>query len=527
MQNVEHWDDEADVVVVGYGAAGAVAAIEAHDAGARVLLLEKMGFPGGLSIVSAGGIRVTSDVEGAYRYLETTCGGRTPSDILRALAEGMAAAPDYVRRLARVNGAKVKVTPALGNYPFPGCETLAYCEIESVPALEGASSFHAVRGIKQGCKLFKVLEDNVAARGIRVLFNAAAERLLTGPDRAVRGLRATIDGRVRHVKARKAVIMACGGFEASEEMKRQYFQAMPVLTGSFRGNTGDGIRMCQAVGADLWHMWHYHGPYGLKHPDPAYPFGFYLKAVPMWTPGHPGRVSDLGVTDAAGKPMSQKALARMAWIVVDQTGRRFMDEYPPYPGDTGVRPFDAFDPKTQSFPRIPGFMIFDEEGRRMYPLGRAVHNDPEARYEWSPDNSKEIELGIFESADTIEALATKMGVPPARLAATVARWNEMVERGHDEDHGRMPDTMVPIRTPPYYFGRVYPIVINTQGGPRRNVRQEVVDPFGAPIPRLYAAGELGSVFGHIYMGGGNLAECFVGGWTAGRNAAALADWEAA
>jgi succinate dehydrogenase/fumarate reductase flavoprotein subunit len=525
VHTVEAWDDQADVIVVGYGAAGAVAAIEAHDAGARVLLLEKMPFPGGLSIVSAGGIRICFDKDEALRYLEATCGDRTPPEILRSLVEGMAIAPDYVRKLAAVNGAKVKVAPALGNYPFPGCEALGYCEIESVPALEGATSFHAVRGIKPGCRLFKVLEDNITARGIRVVMNARADRLLTAPDKTVRGVRAVIDGQTRHIKARKAVIMTAGGFEASEEMKRDYFQAAPVLTGSFRGNTGDGIKMCQEAGAALWHMWHYHGPYGLKHSDPDYPFAFYLKAVPMWTPGRLDQISDLGIIDAAGKPLSQKSLARMAWILVDQNGRRFMDEYPPYPGDTGIRPLDAFDPKMQGFPRIPAFMVFDEDGRKMYPMGRAVLNDRDAHYEWSPDNLKEVALGIFEKADTLEELAAKMRVPPAHFAATVRNWNAAVENGHDGEHGRMPETMVPIRTPPFYFGRIYPVVINTQGGPKRNVRQEVVDPFGEPIPRLYAAGELGSIFGHIYMSGGNLAECFVGGWTAGRNAAALPAWD--
>ena len=521
----QDWDDAADVVVVGYGAAGAVASIEARAAGADTLLLEKMPWPGGLSIVAAGGIRVTDDVEQAFAYLKTTCGGRTPDAILRALAEGMAQAPDYVRRLAKTSGAKVKVTPALGNYPFPGTDALAYCEIESVPALEGAAGHHAVVGIKGGTKIFKVLEDNVAALGVRVVMEAPAERLIVDPAGAVIGLAAKLGGRTRRIKARRAVILACGGFEDDAEMKRQYLQAMPVLTGSFRGNTGDGIRMAQAVGADLWHMWHYHGPYGLKHSDPSFPYGFYMKAVPMWTPGRPGKVSDLGVTDAQGKPTSQKSMARMAWIVVDQAGRRFMDEYPPYPGDMGVRPFDWYDSKVQRFPRIPAYVVFDEDGRKMYPVARSIQNDRDFRYAWSADNLKEVENGILVRADSLAALALAMEVPAAALEATLARWNGMVEAGRDEDFGRMPETMVPIRTPPFYFGRAYPMVINTQGGPVHDVEQRILDPFGEPIQRLYAAGECGSVFGHLYLGGGNLSECVIGGWTAGRNAARMPAWD--
>ena len=86
-------------------------------------------------------------------------------------------------------------------------------------------------------------------------------------------------------------------------------------------------------------------------------------------------------------------------------------------------------------------------------------------------------------------------------------------------------SMVKIATPPFYYAEVWPICSNTHGGPVHDAEQRVIDAFGQPIPRLYAAGELGGVFGHLYMSGGNLAECFVGGWTAGRNAARLPDWD--
>jgi len=524
VKDVPNWDLAADVVVVGFGAAGAVTAIETHDAGATALILEKMAFPGGLSAVSAGGIRVSDSFDEALKYLKATCGGRTPDDILEVIARGMTEVPDYIRRLATVSDATVKVTPALGNYPLPGCEALAYCEVSVVPEIENDKRYHATHFTKNGGRLFKVLEDNVILREIPVHYGVAARELIVDANNEIRGLVATQDGETLYIRASKAVALTCGGFENDDEMKQQYLQAKPVLTGSFAGNTGDGIRMAQAVGADLWHMWHYHGPYGLKDPKGEYPFGFYLKAIPMWTPGYRDRVSDLGVVDDHGKPLSQKALAKMAWIVVDQDGHRFMDEYPPYPGDTGVRPFDVYDSKRQGFSRIPAYMIFDENGRKMYAIGRTAFNDDKAVYDWSPDNLKEVDRGIFEKAGSIEELAGKMNVEVRRLEETITNWNRYVADGFDYEHGRQPDSMVPIDTPPYYFGRVYPIVINTQGGPRHNVRQEVVDPFGQAIPRLYSAGELGSVFGHLYMGGGNLTECVVGGRIAGREAAELSPW---
>ena len=80
--------------------------------------------------------------------------------------------------------------------------------------------------------------------------------------------------------------------------------------------------------------------------------------------------------------------------------------------------------------------------------------------------------------------------------------------------------MTRIDTPPYVFGAVYPTVSNTQGGPVHDAQQRIIDVSGKPIPRLYAAGELGSSFGHLYLSGGNISECFVTGWIAGRGAAA-------
>jgi succinate dehydrogenase/fumarate reductase flavoprotein subunit len=408
-----------------------------------------------------------------------------------------------------VNDARITVQPAAGNYPFAGCDALGYAEVAAVPGFteDPAGWLHA-RPFRPGCLLFKLLLDNVEHRrqrgGLDVWLSCSAERLLRDANGRMTGLRLRREGHAVEVQARGGVILACGGFEADEEMKRQYLPPTPVLAGSFAGNTGDGIRMAQAVGADLWHMWHFHGPYGMRHPDPAYPFGIYLKALPMWTPERPTR----------------KPLPVMPWIVVDQAGRRYVDEYPPYMSDTGVRQFDHFDPQAHAHTRLPSFVVFDEAGRRMYSMGRAITNDPEHWYDWSEDNLAEVDAGLLKRAGSIVELAALAGIDAESLARTVAEWNAACTRGHDERFGRRPETMAPIAEAPYYLAELWPVVINTQGGPVHDARQRVLDPFGTPIDGLYAAGEMGSVFGHVYMAGGNLAECFVGGAIAGREAAA-------
>ncbi|MFC1816292.1 FAD-binding protein, partial [Thermodesulfobacteriota bacterium] len=106
------------------------------------------------------------------------------------------------------------------------------------------------------------------------------------------------------------------------------------------------------------------------------------------------------------------------------------------------------------------------------------------------------------------------------LKKTVQRWNDAVKKGLDIEFKRHPETMMPIKTPPFYAMESWPIVTNTQGGPEHNQNRQVLDVWGEPIPRLYTAGELGSFFGHIYELSGNIGECFSSGRIAGRAVAA-------
>ena len=99
------WDEETDVVVIGCGYAGAVAALSALDAGARVTLIEKMREPGGISVCSAGGVRVADDADAAFAYLRETNGATAPDAVLRTLASGMTEVEEFVRALGRETGA--------------------------------------------------------------------------------------------------------------------------------------------------------------------------------------------------------------------------------------------------------------------------------------------------------------------------------------------------------------------------------------------------------------------------------------
>ena len=507
-KEASEFDAKYDVIVVGYGYAGGIAAIEAHDAGSSVLLVDKMANPGGISVCSYGAMRSAHNSELAFKYLQKTNAGRTPDAVLRALAEGMSKIEPYMRKLAEVNGATVNPREKVANYPFEGYETFYQTLIEEIPNFDPATYYPHVRGAPGGARVFKTLEDNVAQRDIDIWLEAPVQKLITGQEgsREVRGVVVQTTDGVRRVQAQKAVILACGGFEANEEMKKQFWQMTPVFAATTNSNTGDGIRMAQELGARLWHMWHYHGSYGFRHSE--YPYAIRMKRLPDWIPGR-----------------EATAVVQMTWIVVDKFGHRYMNENPPYTQDTSHRPMEFFDTVTQDFPRIPSYVIFDEVGRRRYRVGATTRNDPNAHYDWSENNLREIESGLIKKADSIPELAENIGVEADILETTLTRWNEACSVKNDSDFGRPPGTMMKIQRPPFYAGEVWPVVSNTQGGPEHDSRQRIIDIDDNPITRLFAAGELGSAWGHLYMSGGNLAECLVTGQIAGKEAASLESWD--
>ena len=508
------FDEIYDVVVVGYGFAGAVTAIEAADLGADVLLVEKMPDPGGISICSGGAVRCADDANEAFSYLKATNAGTTPDDVLRELAEGMVKAESYVEGLIEgVEGASLKATEFSskrgGNYPFPGWETFYHTQIEVPADFDRLEHFPNVRTRPSsgGPGMFWVLDANIKRRDIDVRLNTPVIRLIRTADNELRGVVLRTSDGERRIASRRGVVLACGGFEFNEEMKTQFWEGKPILTASTRGNTGDGIRMAQAMGADLWHMWHFHGCYAFKHPDADFPFALRVKRLPDWNPS-----------------TKDKADVKMVWIVVDQDGQRYMNECPPYAQDTSHRPMHHMDAETMGYRRIPSYLITDKAGASTYQLGDIRTNDHEYTYDWSEDNSKELQLGILKQAFTISDLAASIGVNSDVLEDTIERWNLLCDKGTDEDFGRPPGTMVRIDTPPYIYGQVWPTVSNTQGGPVHNAKQEIMNTAGNPISRLYAAGELGSSFGHLYLSGGNITECFVTGWISGRGVAGLEPW---
>lgn len=469
------WDQEADVVVVGFGGAGACAAIEAHDAGAKVLMLEKTAEGGGNTSVSAGGIMVPKRKEDAYVYLEKTYDfAQSDKDVelLKVFCDEIVQQRDFLLGLGE--GAK------MGRYGGAGHK------LPHADTIDKYTFFY--NNVSAGPALFAMYKNAVMnQRKIPVLFETAGKRLILDKG-AVIGIEAEGKSGKLLIRAKRAVVLATGGFEYNAEMLKNYSKAVDVHALGCPANTGDGILMAQSAGAKLWHMTAYSCPLG---------------AV---VPGKQAMAS-------SGMPKSG--------IWVDKYGKRFVNEKG-IDTHTCIYAVDILDPIKHEYPRIPCFLIFDEKGRKEGPCAGGTTGWIGYRegYKWSKDNSVEIDAAIVKKADTLEELAKIVGIDPKGLVEGVKAWNDGVKAGADSAFGRDPSKSATIDEGPFYALPLYPSLLNTQGGPRKNKDGQVLDVYDQPIPHLYAAGEMGSMWGSIYQGACNNAEALVFGRRAGRAAAA-------
>jgi len=488
-QPPEKWDREADVVVVGFGGAGAATAITAHDLGAAVLLLEKApeAEAGGNTRVAAQGYLNVSDADKAIAYLNAMCGPyAVPPEMVRVWAEEMSRNNDW---LASIGG-----DPQEHQFQPLGIE---------FPELPGSDCVHKFHhgDILGYSHTWKFLEHTVKQRRIAVLYEAPGRALIQdGVTKEILGVRAEQRGTSIYVKARKAVVLTCGGFENNQEMIRNYLPGLPYCyTSGTPYNDGDGIKMGQSVGADLWHMNNYAGPsMALKVPE-------YKTSFSM-APLHFGHEQPGGM------------------IVVGPDAKRFTDEK-----------FRTLHGKIKRNGRwgplpvpCPMFMVFDHALFSCGPLydkkpvmgwGRIME-----RYDWSEDNSAELARGWIKRAGSVAALAAVIGLDPLALEASIRRWNGNCDSGKDPDFGRS-KMLVPFKAPPFYAIELSPSMLNTQGGPRRNEKAQIVRPDNTPIPRLYSSGELGSIYSYLYQGTGNIGECLAFGRISARNAVAEPRWD--
>lgn len=479
--------DAFDVIVIGYGGAGAAAAIEAADAGASVLIVEKSDEPGGTTRMAGGNIRSVLDAAKMVAHIEALSDGTTDRASIEAHVQGLLDLPAWIEK----SGGVIRPDPGeqLGRKRDPGPPYPGATPGTGFPGVVGAEGVglryrwpkNENNGLTRGKAAWALLSGNVERRRIEVLTNTAVKRLIRdGFSGRVSGIVAEQGGAELKVAARQGVILACGGFCWNKDMLRQWIGAAVPSAAPPHRNTGEGVLMAQDVGAALWHMSAAVISMGFKVPDHDATFAFKMK--------------------------------ERGFIMVDRAAQRFCDESK-LSGHSGALLLEDRDHHTTEWRRIPSFVIFDEVTRLAGPI-----TTPQAGFNldagWSDDNSMPLEKGWICTSGSIAGLAGKLGLPADALTATVDGYNRGIDEGRDA-LGRNPQDCTPLDKGPYYGIALWPTIYNTQGGPRRAATGEILDPWGDAIPGLYGAGELGSIFNTFYPGGMNYGEAFVSGRVAG------------
>ena len=416
-----------------------------------------------------------------------------PDDMLKVWADEMGKNADWVK--------------SIGGNPVVAQPQSAFCspEFPDFPGAESSKTYFATPGGWGQQRLWKVLQAAVEKRKVEVLNATAAKDLVQNPKtREILGVIAEREGKSFSIKAKRAVILTCGGYENNPQMIRDFNGVEEITQFGTPYNTGDGIKMALKVGADLWHMSAQSGMWAaFRVPGADY-----------------GLITFPVVAREAGKPVG-------GYIFVDQDGKRYYDESAPL--EHSLHGYMHLNSVWRPTPvPVPAFMIMDDTARKAgspFNLNRVMGWATIRNLQISKDNSDEVAKGWLQKADTIAELAGKINVAPENLQKTVDKWNEACGKGVDSEFGTHAKFLGPIKQGPFYAMRLTLGILNTQGGPRRNTRAQIVDPDDKPILRLYSAGELGSMYSFLYNGGGNVGECLAFGRIAGRNAAAEKPWK--
>jgi succinate dehydrogenase/fumarate reductase flavoprotein subunit len=558
------WDKEVDVLVVGGGAGGMSAAITAQAEGCSVLLVEKTDRIGGSTAVSGGAVWAPLNAqsekaghpdsfEKVWTYMRNTVGDAAPESMQRAFLDACGPAVDFFEKNTDVKLAARTYSPdyypdregaALGGRsldplmfdgrllgrhfgelrdPLPEFMVLGGLMVNMTDAkhlLAVTRSFTSwkegmklvlryfgdrLRGYHRGTRL--VLGNALAARLFKSLLDRHIEYWLGAPLTELRveagrvmGATVTHQGRTVHVRARRGVVIATGGFPWNSRMREHLY---PQPTGPWsmspQGNAGEGIQIALGAGATMGN-------------------GYFAPA--FWAP-----VSILQKPDG-----TQVRYPHLVWdrakpglMAVNAAGKRFVNE------STSYHEFVLGMYRShQTVPTFPAYLVCDSDFMERWGLGLAL---PGGR-----PREHLVRAGYLHRAATLDALAGQLGIDPQGLQASTERFNRYAESGQDLEFGKgsteynrylgdgehRPNACLgPLRKAPFYAVKVYAGDIGTACGIRCNENAQALDANDRPIPGLYAAGnDMQSVMGGQYPAPGiTLGPALTFGWIAGRHVA--------
>jgi len=467
-ETIGSWADEADVLVVGLGCAGACAAVEAREAGADVLVLEAASTGGGTSAQSGGLIYL-----GGGTPVQRACGYEdTPDDMFAFLMAACGPGPDEAKvrvfcdeSVAHFHWLEAHGVPFKRSFhPEPGMEA----PTDDCLVFSGGEDAHPFLDVARpaprahkprtpgaaGGFLMQRLDAAVVASGARRRCDAAAHALVVDDDGRVVGVVVASDGEERALRARRGVVLAAGGFVLNDDMVARHcpLLARCNLKLSAGRDDGSGILLGQSVGGDIIRM------------DGA------ECAIPLTPP---------------------RRLVR--GVIVDDRGQRFINE-------------DTY------YGRIGQEALFHRDARFWW-----IHD--EGTYEVNA-----VGMQAQAVADTIEELEAEIGLPEGALVATLAVYDRHARSGRDPVCHKGPAFLEALDRPPFGAIRVTPkhaiFAGFTLGGLHTRPDAEVLTPQGDPVPGLYAAGRSTSgIAAPGYASGLSLGDASFFGRRAGRSAA--------
>lgn len=491
------WDATVDVLVAGSGGGGVTGAYTAAREGLEVLLVEATDKFGGTTAYSGGGgvwfpcnpvlQRAGTDdtIEDALEYYHAVVGDRTPRELQDTYVRGGAPLMEYLEADPNIKFDMLPWPDYFGKMPKARLDGQRHVAARPLKIEKAPEFKELVRGPLDSDRLGVPQPDDyfIGGRALIARFlvalkqypsaatqlNTALVELVTEEGKVV-GAVVETDGVRKAIRARKGVLLAAGGFEGKDELRHKY-----GVPGEARdtmgpwGNLGQAHEAGIAVGADTDLMEQAWWSPGLTHPDGR-------SAFALWFTGG---------------------------IFVDQDGKRFVNESAAYDRIGRV----VVDRLAKGEMTLPFWMIYDDTDQGVPPI--------KATNVSMVETEKYVDAGLWHTADTLEELAAKIGLPADQLAATVKQFNEYADAGSDPDFGRGDEAydrafsggacpMVRIDKAPFHAARFGISDLGTKGGLRTDTTGQVLDTAGSPIPGLYAAGNtMAAPSGYAYPGGGN------------------------
>jgi hypothetical protein len=548
----QHWDKQADVVVVGAGATGLPASIEAAEHGASVILIDANFDIGGHAMVSGANIALGGGTSRQKKYgIEdspdllfrdlTDWSVVEPNgfpdyryndrEIIRAFADNSAPAYDWLvaHGVVFVEKAPDGAAGSANGLSAPRehhAAPMAWPEMQTGKAVDPAVA--ATRS--SGVGLVRPLEVAARKAGVQILLKHRMTSLIRQEPTSGRvlGIKVTTDGKTLNIRANKGVILATGGSSGNVNFRRIFD---PRLTEEYCGVAGEpysfqdasGELAGIAVGASLWGAYGQSAEFGERLTKAGHIGCQYGYRNMQWEPGSPVfnlvRARGLTVRDYQNV------------ILVNQAGLRFYDE------TAGQYPSSVYN--TVKSYKQGSYLNADSikyNSAGFLDAALAGTGDPVngggpiwaifdaaavKREEWTVEPPHvDIAEGFFFSANTLPALAAaivnkyqRKPLPGTTLEETVARYNSFVDSGKDLDFEK-PSPKFKIATQPFYAAWATPVVHDTRAGLRINANCQVIDFSGQVIPGLYCGGETAGGFSLH-----GLARCIVQGRIAGKIAA--------